>query len=173
MPFWKRSADLGNLSPIRLRKLVTPFYLHMMGTNALRLSDQEWDEFVLVADSVEPTEVRRLLGFAWRECVMGAWFSMRQDSTLVRDDVLLALRNSRGSLTSPVLIAASIVHAGTDAIPAISEYRDNDLRNGWGSTGFADVALHHLDAQPRESVMSGDTTEFETMLRLASDLRKR
>ena len=65
------------MTPLEERA-VLPFYLEMMGLNALHLSFGLWPELVTAAKAVTLDDAKWLLRVgAWRPVVMGAWFSVR------------------------------------------------------------------------------------------------
>ena len=85
-------------------RLVAPFYLDMMGTNAIEYADADLLRSVAaVGRDASVVDVVWLLRGAWRPRVMGAWFSLLHDSDAVTRAVLQSLETSVGSLTAPPL----------------------------------------------------------------------
>ena len=85
-------------------RLVAPFYLDMMGTNAIEYADAELLRSVAaLGRDASVVDVVWLLRGAWRPRVMGAWFSLLHDSDAVTRAVLQSLETSVGSLTAPPL----------------------------------------------------------------------
>jgi hypothetical protein len=130
--------------------LVKPFYLDMMGLNALRVVDELWLSIVAAGRAVVVSEVSWMLGTGqWRPVVMGAWFSVAVPPELVRDDLLAAMSQSRGSLTAPPLAAAATVVAGPAAVPAMIAYIDFIMAptRRDGSEDVVAAAVEHLGAE--------------------------
>jgi hypothetical protein len=100
-------------------ELIEPFYLHMMGLNALAHGDELLPAIAERGRTLDPADVVELLSDQWRSAVMGAWFALLQDESEVIDAVLRALERSLGSLTSQPLGVAAVVRAGDNALPAL------------------------------------------------------
>jgi hypothetical protein len=129
---------------------VKPFYLKMMGLNALGVADDLWSDLVAAGRTVTVREVSWMLRTGhWRPVVMGAWFSVTVAAELVHDDLTVAMSRSQGSLTAPPLVAAATLVAGTAAVPAMTTYIEFMTTSAFGD-GSEDVvaaAVEHLGAQ--------------------------
>jgi hypothetical protein len=102
---------------------VMPFYLKMMGLNALHLTDELWASLIVTGRAVAASDVRWMLRAShWRPVVMGAWFSLAVPAESVMDDLLTAMSESKGSLTASPLAAAATLVAGRAAVPAMVDY---------------------------------------------------
>ena len=78
-------------------RFVAPFYLAMMGTNAIEHAEADLlRRVVAVGRDASVVDVVWLLRGAWRPRVMGAWFSLLHDSEAVTRAVLQSLETSRG-----------------------------------------------------------------------------
>jgi hypothetical protein len=88
------------------RRCVEPFYLSMMGLNALS-SDVPYGTLHDVSQETTDDEVAQLLGSPWRPRVMGAWLASGR--ALLLDAALLeSLQTSAGSLTAPPLATVAL-----------------------------------------------------------------
>ncbi|GAA0917068.1 DUF6000 family protein [Virgisporangium aurantiacum] len=126
---------------------VKPFYLKMMGLNALRTADDLWADLIAASRTVTVREVRWMLRTGhWRPVVMGAWFSVAVTAEPVRDDLMAAMSQSRGSLTAPPLAAAATLVAGTAAVPAMTSYIEFMTASAFrdGSENVVAAAVEHL-----------------------------
>jgi hypothetical protein len=129
---------------------VKPFYLKMMGLNALRTADDLWVDLVAAGRTVTMREVSWMLRAGqWRPVVMGAWFSVAVAVEQVRDDLTAAMSQSQGSLTAPPLAAAATVVAGKAAVPAMNTYIEFMTASAFrdGSENVVAAAVEHLDAE--------------------------
>lgn len=151
-----------------------PFYLHMMGLNALDHGVASF-ELASVARSVTDDEVVVLLGGAWRMRVMGAWFAAGRSARLA-DPLTDSLASSAGASTAQPLIAVLAHGLGARAVPAVTHYRDRDLENSWGAAGFAAAALEYLAAaasEPEAEQAAGQARtrqQLQGMLAIARNL---
>jgi hypothetical protein len=130
--------------------LVKPFYLTMMGLNALRATGDLRTGLLAAARMVTVDEVSWMLRTGhWRPVVMGAWFSPAVPAEPVRGDLLAAMARSQGSLTAPPLAAAATVVAGASAVPAMISYLEFITASGRpdGSEDVVAAAVEHLGAE--------------------------
>ena len=99
------------------QRLVTPFYLAMMGLNATEHAGDRWDDLVRVGRTATVTDVKQLLaGGAWRPVVMGAWLSVAFSPKDLGPDLLLAVTRCQGSFTAPPLSVAAYLVSGEFAM---------------------------------------------------------
>jgi len=156
----------------REQRLVVPFYLDMMGTNALSFTSAELlERLATVGRGTSVTEVLELLRGPWRPQVMGAWFSVFHSDPLVKRAVLDAMAGSLGYLTSPSLATVAALIAGDEALPAMDAYLARDLEHQWGGAPLVAAAMAHL-GQPATSCEPepDDHATFERMLDFAGRL---
>ena len=154
------------------QRAVQPFYLAMMGLNALHNSDALWDDMVAAGRSITPDETRRLLNVgAWRPVVMGAWFSTRFTAEDVGGELRRAMGASGGSLTAPPLAAACVAVAGTAGLEEMNAY----VRRDPGCDGSAQIVgagIEYLGASSAVPVSRGDDEAFRGLLAVANRLRQ-
>lgn len=156
----------------RLEEVITPFYLGMMGLNAVSAPTELLNEVVKAGKSLSAFEVAELLKDSWRPVVMGAWFSLLQEDHGVNEAMLDALASSLGSLTSPSLSVAAIVLTGTEAASSLQEYLRCDLEFEYGACGFVSAALEHLGVEFGSSVPSNeDRNDFLHLMGRAKWIR--
>jgi len=145
-------GDLSNFSMTELEsRFVRPFYLDMMGTNVLRLADERRADLIAVGRTATAGDVRSLLRVgAWRNEVMGAWFSLAVPAELISSELIAALSHSGGSLTAPPLAAVASIVAGRAALPAMRDYinRMLDPLRRDGSEAVVAAGLQLLGADP-------------------------
>lgn len=154
-------------------RLVTPFYLDMMGTNALLRADAELlRDVVTVGRDASVEAVVSLLRGEWRARVVGAWFSLLHDSDDVRQAVLRSLGTSSGSLTAPPLAVAAVLLADREAESALAEYVAQDVAHGWGSAAFVSAAMDHLGDRAPVDVSQRDRNDFGQMLAIGRAVRE-
>lgn len=112
----------------RRHEIVSPFYLHMMGINAIRYGAEHRDAVIETGATVTPDDVRSLLRSGWREQSMGAWYALvlPAEASMIVADVLAALERSRGTLTAPPLAVAAVTLAWTEALPSLRRYTERD-----------------------------------------------
>jgi hypothetical protein len=123
-------------------RLMQPFYLKMMGLNALENADELWDGLLRAGESASLAEVTTLLGQGhWRPVVMGAWFSLKFDRELIGDDLKRAVNMCQGSLTAPPLAVAAAVVIGSDAASTLIDYIN---RGQLGSESFVAAVVADL-----------------------------
>lgn len=155
----------------RENALVLPFYLRLMGMNAVGHEPEVWDELVEVGRTATPDDVRALLRdpVIWRPVVMGAWLSLRHARDDVGSVLLDALAGSAGSLTAPPLAVASVVLVGADAAESLQRSQARNARDGSGCV--LDAALDHLGAEPINDVRPDDRAGFADLLAFGQRLR--
>ena len=138
-----------------------PFYLQMMGLNAVRTDpelpsvDDLWPELVPAGRSVDLLDAKWLLNVgAWRPVVMGAWFSLRFSTAEIGVELRRAMERSLGSLTAPPLATACVLVAGVESLPELEHYVRTDPGDD-GSAQFVAAAMEHLGALPPTPVSDG------------------
>ena len=152
-------------------RAVQPFYLEMMGLNALHLSFGLWPELVTEAKAVTLDDAKWLLRVgAWRPVVMGAWFSVRFPAAEIGQELRRAMAVSQGSLTAPPLAVACVVVSGIDAVPEMRQYVEADPGQD-GSASFVAAGIEHLGGPPVGSVADEDRQAFERLVDVATSLR--
>ncbi|MFI7598877.1 hypothetical protein [Actinoplanes sp. NPDC049681] len=132
-------------------RLVKPFYLDMMGLNALRLTHELPARLTTAGHGITPSDVSWMLRTGpWRPVVMGAWFSLALPTESVQGDLLEAMAQSRGSLTAPPLAAAAAVVIGPAAVPSMLNYLDYIMAPALrdGSEDVVAVAVKQLGGEP-------------------------
>lgn len=132
--------------------LVQPFYLDMMRDNATRAADDILDEVARTASAVTDGEILELLSLDWRPRVMGAWYATTRSGPRIAEAVLESLDTCLGSLTSPPLVTATLVHAAPTAVEHLRTYVERDVSNRWGGAGVAAAALERLGAPVAEGI---------------------
>ncbi len=155
----------------QVAKLIVPFYLQMMGMNAVSTSGRDLlPEVARIGRSLDPSEVVELLEGGWRLRVMGAWFSVVRDEPEVVVAVLASLETSLGALTSPPLATAAVVLAGSEAASALATYALFDSQHDAGACGFVSAAAQYVGASVCCSPTDGDRRAFAEMLSFAEQL---
>jgi len=155
--------------------VVKPFYLNMMGMNALDLAEDFWARVVAAGRTVTAGEVRWMLRSGhWRPVVMGAWFSLAVARDSITDHLLAAMSESKGSLTAPPLAVAATLVAGSAAVPAMTNYIDFMTAvpsRADGSEIIVGAAVEYLGSSP--SVVPPDTARqwFRDLHEVAAELR--
>lgn len=132
-------------------RYVRPFYLKMMGLNAIQNADRLWPELLAAGRTVTSDDVCWMLGCgAWRPGVMGGWLALAVPAEPARADLLAAMQSSGGSLTAPVFATVLLLLTGADAIPSMTEYtqRQSSFERRDGSERFVAAALGRLGAIP-------------------------
>jgi hypothetical protein len=160
----------------RKMELVAPFYLKMMRLNPTTMTDGELFRAIAeVGRLATADEVISLVRSAWRERVMGGWYSLAHQDDHVAAAVLRAIETSHGSLDFPPLATAAVVLVGSDQRPtatAIATYLTNDIAGEWGAAGFAAAALETLGYPTAlHSANENDRSDLARMLDLAYRLR--
>lgn len=129
-------------------RCVLPFYLKMMGLNAMQYP-VDYPSLAAVGQRTSDDEVIRLLRGAWRPRAMGAWFSVGRRDPDVLKTLLWSLTTSAGSLTAPPLATAAIANAGVRAIDALRGYLETEVAHSDGSGRFIGAALEHPQSGSR------------------------
>jgi len=135
---WRRPrrSIVSIVDPVE-KRLAHPFYLKMMGLNAVTNADALWEDLVAAGRGATEDEVKRLLSpDHWRPVVMGSWFSLKFGRDQVGDSLMDAVGLCRGTLTAPSLtVAAATVIGRTPCRP-------------WSATSSgtknASTGRHHL-----------------------------
>lgn len=128
------------------RRCVLPFYLTMMGLNALN-HDVPFDALREVVRETTDGEVAELLASHWRPRVMGAWLASGRTRRL-EDALLKGMETSAGTLTAPPLATVALHGLGEKAVPSLTTYLRQDLDHQWGSASFVAAVLERLDTAP-------------------------
>ncbi|WP_406076756.1 DUF6000 family protein [Micromonospora sp. NBC_00858] len=167
--------DQGDTDEL-IERCVVPFYLDMMGTNALRYGRPLIAALAEVSRGATPADVMALLRDGWRPRVMGAWYSVGVGGPEVTAAVLHALATSQGSLDAPPLATAAVVLAGPEAIEALEQYFAADQAEGWGASGVIAAAAdhvrrHHHVATPLPLPTDADEVTFAALLDIARRLQ--
>ena len=150
-------------------RLVQPFYLKMMGLNALENANELWGDLLRAGDSASLAEVTALLGQGhWRAVVMGAWFSLKFDRELIGDDLKRAVNMCLGSLTAPPLAVAAAVVIGSDAAATLIDYVNRGPR---GSESFVAAVVADLGRDAPIAFDDGDRRAVMGMFDVAHRLR--
>ncbi|MGW5668065.1 DUF6000 family protein [Micromonospora sp. NPDC003776] len=159
-----------------IARYVVPFYLDMMGTNALRYGLPRIPALADLGRGASPADVIALLQDSWRPRVMGAWYAIRVAGPDVCAVVLQALATSRGSLDAPSLATAAVVLDGPGAAEALQQYFDEDQTHGWGAGGVIAAAAdylrrHHQVATPLPLPTDADRDTFNALIDIARRLQ--
>lgn len=153
-------------------RFVTPFYLAMMGTNAIEHAEADLlRRVVAVGRDASVVDVVWLLRGEWRWRVMGAWFSLLHDSEAVTQAVLRSLETSGGSLTAPPLAVAAVLLADHEAESALAAYVAEDVLHGWGSAEFVSAAMEHLGMRAPVELSQRHRSDFEQMHAIGKAVR--
>lgn len=151
------------------RSAVKPFYLGMMGLNALH-REVPWQNLWRLNRKTSDADVVTLLRGLWRPRVMGAWLSTGREERLAAE-LLTSLETSAGSLTAPPLAAVAVHGLGPRAIPALRTYLAIDLQQQHGSGGFIAAMLETFDAAPADvTIEEHDREDAQQMLAVAHQL---
>jgi hypothetical protein len=164
-------SDLHPVTPLE-RRAVSPFYLRMMGCNAIDNAAALWDELVATGQAVTLDEARWLLNVgAWRPVVMGAWFSTRFSAAEIGPTLKRAMASSQGSLTAPPLAAACVAVLGAAALEEMGQYVRLDPGGG-GSAQIVAAGIRLLGAESADAMTDGDDETFRQLLDIAARLRE-
>lgn len=159
-----------NALPELETRCVVPFYLKMMGLNALQ-HPVDYPSLAAVGQRTSDDEVIRLLRGEWRPRVMGAWFAAGRHDPEVLETLLWSLTTSAGSLTAPPLATVAIVNAGVRAVDALHGYLETEVAHVDGSGRFIAAALEHLGMPAAGfEVMDRDRAALAGMLAVAARL---
>ena len=143
-----------------------------MDVSASIASPEFLDEVVSVGQLLTARDVIDLLSVEWRNCVMGAWFSLLVDDVDVNAAVLEALRTSGGRFTLPPLAVAAVTLTGEQAVPPLQEYQSQDVEFDHGACGFAGAALEYLKVESSLcEVEENDRGEFIQLMQVAKWIR--
>jgi hypothetical protein len=154
------------------KRLAHPFYLKMMGLNALHNAGVLWDDMIRAGHDATEAEVKQLLApDHWRPVVMGSWFSLKFDRDQVGDNLLSAIGLCRGTLTAPPLSVAAAVVIGEEAALPLADYIERDLERQYGAASFVGAVVEHLGAVAPVSPEDRDRNGLVNMLDLASRFR--
>ena len=145
-------------------RFVAPFYLAMMGTNAIEHAEADLlRRVVAVGRDASVVDVVWLLRGEWRPRVMGAWFSLLHDTEAVTRAVLQSLETSHGSLTAPPLAVAAVLLAKHEAQSSLAEYVAQDVLHHWGSAAFVGAAIEHLGRRAPVELTERDRSSFRQL----------
>lgn len=162
MPYPESVPGLSDLE----RRCVVPFYLKMMGLNAIG-RDVPFDGLLTVARETTDDEVATLLGAHWRPRVMGAWLASGRAQRL-KPALLASLETSGGSLTAPPLATVALHGLAETAVPSLTTYLRLDLEHGWGSASFAAAVLERLGVTSASAAFDDqDRRHVDSMLLVA------
>lgn len=158
-------------------KYVRPFYLKLMGFNAVAASDELLQEVHRRAGELRPAEVEGLLLSPWRQRVMGTWYAIAAPREGYRDVIHQSLRSSQGSLTAPALLVAVIQYSGSDGLAAIADYARADVASSWGSADAARAAAAILSgalgcANPLVASKPDELQRFRELIGVADRVRR-
>jgi hypothetical protein len=155
-----------------MREFYAPFYLAMMGTNAIKLPTQPqlFGEFLATGKRTSPDQVTALLRGPWRAALMGAWFSMFHAATEVGAEVTAATLACAGAYTAPPLTIALVHLLGADAIPTLSQYLTKDIQSTLGASGFVAAAIEHLGGKSSVLVTDQDQCQLAAMMKIATQI---
>ncbi|WP_028642192.1 hypothetical protein [Nocardioides sp. URHA0020] len=159
------------MDPVEER-LVHPFYLEMMGLNALLNAEALWDDLALEGRRATEADVKQLLApNHWRPVVMGSWFSLKFGRDQVGGDLASAIGLCRGTLTAPPLSVAAAIVIGDDAVPTLLDYIERDLERQYGSATFVAAVVEVLGSDAPVSPEDRDRGALGSMLAVAHRLR--
>jgi len=151
---------------------VRPFYLKMMGLNALQHADALWADLTRAGRRATEADVKQLLApDHWRPVVMGSWFSLRFGPDQVGGDLLHAIDMCGGTLTAPPLAVAAAIVIGEDAAPALLDYIDRDIERQQGAATYVAAVLEELGATARVSPDEDDRGAIVSLIDVAQRLR--
>ena len=170
---WRRPrrSIVSIVDPVE-KRLAHPFYLKMMGLNAVTNADALWDDLVAAGRGATEDEVKRLLApDHWRPVVMGSWFSLKFGRDQVGDSLIDAVGLCRGTLTAPSLTVAAATVIGEDAVPTLVSYIERDQERQYGAAPFVAAVVEHLGADTAVAPENRDRTALARMLEVADRLR--
>jgi hypothetical protein len=159
------------VKPDLIDRYVRPFYLDLMGCNAVRHVDKHVASLRALGPTLDASDVAELLGSLWRPRVMGAWFSLFRPPTEVRSELLRSLETSLGGLTAPPLATVAVYLLGDMAAPSLKIYGSTEAANRDSSWRFTAAALEHLGVDSGGRVIEDeDRASFASMLSVAQRL---
>jgi hypothetical protein len=154
------------------RRAVSPFYLKMMGLNAIDNAAALWDELVATGRAITLDEATRLLNVgAWRPVVMGAWFGTRFSAEEIGPALKRAMASAQGSLTAPPLAAACVAVLGAAALEEMEQYVRLDPGRD-GSAQIVAAGIRLLGGEPAVAITDGDDEAFRQLHDVAARLRE-
>lgn len=167
------------------KRLVAPFYLDMMRSNALWLDDRQRRRLVRRGRTARLEDVRYLLAggslqvpqvdgvfLHWRPVVMGAWLSLRFKPGEVKDALLHALAHSLGDLTALPLASATVILVGPESATALRSNQLRSMDREAHTVAYLDAALESLGEAPRNAVDDDVRASFTELLAFGRQLRK-
>lgn len=170
-PSRRQASYRVGVDPVE-KRLAHPFYLKMMGLNALRNADVLWNDLTSAGRSVTVADVKQLLApDHWRPVVMGSWFSLKFGRDQVGSDLLNAIALCRGTLTAPPLSVAAAIVIGADAAPTLIDYVERDLEGQYGAASFVAAVVNELGVDATLSPSDRDQSALGSMLDVAQRLR--
>lgn len=153
-------------------RLVLPFYLDMMGSNAIEHFRTRSDQLIGAGRASTSDDVVRLLRTPWRHQVMGAWFALFHDDERVDAAVLDALAGSDGTLTAPPLSVVAITLVGEGSLEALHACARRDVERDLGACAFVAAAIEHLAGTPVScAATESSRAHFPQLLDVAAELR--
>lgn len=159
------------VKPDLVERYVRPFYLELMGRNAIRHVDKHETSLRALGPTLDASDVAELLGSLWRPRVMGAWFSLFRPQTEVSGELLRSLETSLGGLTAPPLATVAVHLLGDMAAPSLRIYGSTEAANRDSFWRFTAAALEHLGADSGgRSIEDEDRASFAGMLSAAQRL---
>lgn len=154
------------------RRLAYPFYLKMMGINALTNVDALWEDLVSAGWGATEAEVRQLLApDHWRPVVMGSWFSLKFGRDQVGEALMDAVGLCGGTLTAPPLSVAAATVIGEDVVPTLVSYIERDVERQYGAAPFVAALVEQLGVETIVAPEDRDRTALASMLVVADRLR--
>jgi hypothetical protein len=155
-------------------RYVAPFYLQMMGLNALNYWQEEVEAMRTLAPALTVEDLTRLLRSEWRPRVMGAWFALFRPPSVVGPELLRSLETSGGGLTAPPLATVATHMLGDAALPSLMRYAATEEASRDGSGLFVAAAIEALGAAPAgPPARDEDRVAFATMLSIAGQLPRK
>jgi hypothetical protein len=126
-------------------KYVKPYYLKMMGLNAIWEAEAPPIRDVQeVSESVSDETVLRFLRGEWRPRVMGAWFALTHAAATIGADLARSMETCGGSLTAPPLAVSAATVLGREAVPSLMSYATGDVGKRDSSNRFVAAVLESL-----------------------------
>lgn len=152
-------------------RYVAPFYLRLMGLNALDYWQDDAEAMRTLAPSLTVDDLTRLLRIDWRPRVMGAWFALFRPPSAVGPELLRSLETSGGSFTALPLATVAAHVLGEAALPSLMRYAATEEASRDGSGQFVAAAIEALGAAPAgPPARDKDRVAFATMLSIAGKL---